>query len=142
MFLIRFKLHLAFIILCTQDCSDNLNIDSFFSNYNIKTTFYLFSLFTQRQLSIFLQLLYHCVDFVQIASMSKSPLDMLDSTMLGPLLLACYNYFGVQTVLSWVSMDTLLTEYTLLLVLFVSAFIYQMSQKGVFFFELIFLENQ
>lgn len=53
-----------------------------------------------------------------IASMSKSPLDMLDSTMLGPILLACYNYFGVQTLLSLFGMGNLLTESMLLMALF------------------------
>jgi len=54
-----------------------------------------------------------------IASMSKSPLDMLDSTMLGPISLACFNYFSVQSLLSYVALDSVITEYVFLIALFV-----------------------
>lgn len=52
-----------------------------------------------------------------VASMSKSPVDMLDYCMIGPLLLATYNYFGVQGILAMVGIP--LPEYYVLLATFV-----------------------
>ena len=55
--------------------------------------------------------------------MSKSPLDMLDMCMLGPMILVCWIYFGVTGWLALINVT--LTEYHILWGTFVSFFFYE-----------------
>jgi len=56
-----------------------------------------------------------------VASMSKSHLDMLDVCMLGPIILACYIYFAVNSWLSLVNIS--ISEYHILWAAFVFSLI-------------------